>query len=312
MEDINSNQKIKKYIKCSTCKLFDEVLISPLLQNLKCQICKQPLKEISLEEYNQKMEMVKKRREEKKKLNEGNNNNGNSHHNPYGIKIKVIKGNHGLHNLFGLGGNSNNNINNNNDSHNPQNIGQNNNQEHHHHHRNMIIIAPFSRHHHHSNNNEQNNQNNQSNQNELGTMVRSHNISSDVFDSNFTHFGMGFNQNFLNNFSSNFRSNFINGNFLSVILNLIQRNMAEANRHKQHPISEENIQKLKKFKLNEKYCKKENDGQYEKPNCCICLEEIEMGKETLLLPCGHMFHEGCCMNWLKKSNTCPVCRFEIK
>ena len=149
-------------------------------------------------------------------------------------------------------------------------------------------------------------------QNELGTMVRSHNISSDVFDSNFTHFGMGFNQNFLNNFSSNFRSNFINGNFLSVILNLIQRNMAEANRHKQHPISEENIQKLKKFKLNEKYCKKENDGQYEKPNCCICLEEIEMGKETLLLPCGHMFHEGCCMNWLKKSNTCPVCRFEIK
>ena len=52
MEDINSNQKIKKYIKCSTCKIFDEVLISPLLQNLKCQICKQPLKEISLEEKN--------------------------------------------------------------------------------------------------------------------------------------------------------------------------------------------------------------------------------------------------------------------
>ena len=62
-----NNEKVKKYVKCSHCKIFDQILISPLLQNLKCQMCKQPLKEISLEEYNEKMEMVKKRREDKKK-----------------------------------------------------------------------------------------------------------------------------------------------------------------------------------------------------------------------------------------------------
>jgi hypothetical protein len=239
------------------------------------------------------------------------------HHNPYGIKIKIIKGAHGFNNLIGLGG-GNSNINNNsndiNGNNKLDNQVQNSNQQHEHHshhrHHNMIIIAPFSQHHHHSNNN--NNINEQNNQNELSTMVHSHNISSDIFDPNFVSFGTTFNQDFQNNFSSNFRSNFISGNFISRILNIIQRNMRELNKHKQHPISEENIKKLKKFKLNEKYCKKENDGQYEKPNCCICLEEIEMGKETLLLPCGHMFHEGCCMNWLKKSNTCPVCRFEIK
>jgi hypothetical protein len=69
---------------------------------------------------------------------------------------------------------------------------------------------------------------------------------------------------------------------------------------------------LKKFKLSEKYCKKEEGGNLEKPNCCICLEEIQIGKETVLLPCGHMFHYDCCITWLKKSNTCPICRFEIK
>ena len=302
MED-NDNGKIKKYVKCSTCKTFEKILISPLQQNLSCQKCKQPLKEISLEEYNQKMEIAKKY---------------HRHHNPYGIKIKIIKGAHGFNNLIGLGG-GNSNINNNsndiNGNNKLDNQVQNSNQQHEHHshhrHHNMIIIAPFSQHHHHSNNNN-NNINEQNNQNELSTMVHSHNISSDIFDPNFVSFGTTFNQDFQNNFSSNFRSNFISGNFISRILNIIQRNMRELNKHKQHPISEENIKKLKKFKLNEKYCKKENNNKIEKPNCCICLEEIEIGKDTLLLPCGHMFHENCCMNWLYKSNTCPVCRFEIK
>ncbi|KAJ1980246.1 E3 ubiquitin-protein ligase Praja-2 [Dimargaris xerosporica] len=29
------------------------------------------------------------------------------------------------------------------------------------------------------------------------------------------------------------------------------------------------------------------------------------------MPCGHMFHEDCLFSWLKASNTCPTCRFEI-
>ena len=62
--------------------------------------------------------------------------------------------------------------------------------------------------------------------------------------------------------------------------------------------------------MNEKYCKKvQNKIEY--PNCCICISEVKKGEETVLLPCGHMFHWKCCLTWLKKNNTCPVCRFEL-
>ena len=124
--------------------------------------------------------------------------------------------------------------------------------------------------------------------------------------------GSTFDHVFQENFSSNFRSNF-RGNFVNELLNILSFNRAELRRSKrQHPISQENAQKLKKFNLTQEYCKKDEKGNYEKPNCCICLDEIELGNETLLLPCGHMFHSNCGFTWLKKSNTCPICRFEIK
>ena len=50
--------------------------------------------------------------------------------------------------------------------------------------------------------------------------------------------------------------------------------------------------------------------------CSICLDKININEECIKLPCKdhpHFFHEGnenCpgIMKWLKKSNTCPVCR----
>ena len=41
-------------------------------------------------------------------------------------------------------------------------------------------------------------------------------------------------------------------------------------------------------------------------------EAVNVTEKLVLLPCGHMFHWKCCLNWLKKNNTCPMCRFEIK
>lgn len=41
--------------------------------------------------------------------------------------------------------------------------------------------------------------------------------------------------------------------------------------------------------------------------CSICLEKIT--KNTLLkTECNHSFHSDCFQNWLKESNTCPMCR----
>ena len=136
-------------------------------------------------------------------------------------------------------------------------------------------------------------------------------ISHDIFDPMFSSFGSFFNGFFQDNFSSNFRSN-ITGDFFSQILSILERNQAEANKNKHPPASETALKKLKKFNMNEKYCKKDNKGKIELPNCCICLTEIQKGEKTVLLPCGHMFHWKCCLTWLKKNNTCPMCRFEIK
>mmetsp|Transcript_29866 Transcript_29866/g.75168 ORF Transcript_29866/g.75168 Transcript_29866/m.75168 type:complete len:375 (-) Transcript_29866:450-1574(-) len=45
--------------------------------------------------------------------------------------------------------------------------------------------------------------------------------------------------------------------------------------------------------------------------CTICLADLETGEPALRIPCGHLFHEECVNDWLKKSNECPVCRFEL-
>ena len=141
--------------------------------------------------------------------------------------------------------------------------------------------------------------------------VQSQNVPQNIFDPLFLAFGSMFDNNFRNNFSSNFRSNF-RGNFLNEIIRILERNQEEAARKAHPPTSESALKKLKRFPLSEKYCKKDKKGKFELPSCCICLSDIQMKEETVLLPCGHMFHWNCCLSWLKKNNTCPMCRFVIK
>ena len=344
--------KPHKYVKCSTCKLFDS--INPLIQNPICDGCHQPLKEISEEEFKQKLYMVKKRREERRKqLQNINNDNNYKNNNNININNKLNQDNNGnddKDNINNINNNQNNiNINNNHHHHHHHsikiigiiggghhhrhhnegnnNLNKDNNEEQRSHGKKLIILSPFDSHHHQSlENNISNNDNNQNNmlenQNEIGMesnqnrrqpfriIVQRQHVPNEIFDPNFNLFGSTFDNDFQDNFSSNFRSNF-RGNFVNQIMNILSLNMAELRKKKQNPISEQNLEKLKKFNLTEDYCKKEGDN-IEKPNCSICLEGIEIGKETVLLPCGHMFHSNCCITWLKKSNTCPICRFEIK
>ncbi|CAL1406530.1 unnamed protein product [Linum trigynum] len=53
-------------------------------------------------------------------------------------------------------------------------------------------------------------------------------------------------------------------------------------------------------------------------DCRICLEEMVGGsgdgggtQELIRMPCAHLFHESCAVSWLKTSNFCPLCRFQI-
>ncbi len=152
---------------------------------------------------------------------------------------------------------------------------------------------------------------NQNDQNPVQILVNNQNVSSDIFDPIFSSFGSIFNDNFINNFSSNFASNF-NGDFFDQVQTILENNQHESEKHSSGPTEDKSLKKLKRFQLTNKYCKKGKNGKIELPNCCICLSEIAKGQETVLLPCGHMFHWKCCLNWLKKNNTCPMCRFEIK
>mmetsp|Transcript_49485 Transcript_49485/g.115741 ORF Transcript_49485/g.115741 Transcript_49485/m.115741 type:complete len:342 (-) Transcript_49485:44-1069(-) len=58
--------------------------------------------------------------------------------------------------------------------------------------------------------------------------------------------------------------------------------------------------------------KKDDIDANESNECSMCLEELVIGQQAIRLPCDHLFHHDCgIVDWLKKSNECPVCRFEL-
>ena len=45
--------------------------------------------------------------------------------------------------------------------------------------------------------------------------------------------------------------------------------------------------------------------------CCICFEEHKIRDKVSRLPCAHIYHPQCIVQWLVKNNTCPQCRYEL-
>ncbi|XP_049396970.1 uncharacterized protein LOC125860952 [Solanum stenotomum] len=45
--------------------------------------------------------------------------------------------------------------------------------------------------------------------------------------------------------------------------------------------------------------------------CVICMEKMEVGREATKMPCSHVYHGNCLMNWLGVKRVCPTCRFEL-
>ena len=48
-----------------------------------------------------------------------------------------------------------------------------------------------------------------------------------------------------------------------------------------------------------------------KASCSVCLETYKNDEVYIELPCMHKFHDKCILSWLKQTNSCPVCRFEL-
>ncbi|XP_007434608.1 E3 ubiquitin-protein ligase RNF181, partial [Python bivittatus] len=45
--------------------------------------------------------------------------------------------------------------------------------------------------------------------------------------------------------------------------------------------------------------------------CPVCLLEFEEQEGVRKMPCQHLFHTGCILPWLGKTNSCPLCRHEL-
>ncbi|CAN4109642.1 unnamed protein product [Withania somnifera] len=45
--------------------------------------------------------------------------------------------------------------------------------------------------------------------------------------------------------------------------------------------------------------------------CVVCKEDMKLSRNICKLPCDHMFHWKCILPWLKETNTCPCCRFQL-
>lgn len=46
--------------------------------------------------------------------------------------------------------------------------------------------------------------------------------------------------------------------------------------------------------------------------CIICFEDYNTDMNMYMLPCCHIFHYECLIEWFDKYPTCPFCRLEIK
>lgn len=46
-------------------------------------------------------------------------------------------------------------------------------------------------------------------------------------------------------------------------------------------------------------------------NGCFCLEDWNLEDDARKMPCGHVFHYACLIQWLETRNSCPICRLEL-
>jgi len=62
------------------------------------------------------------------------------------------------------------------------------------------------------------------------------------------------------------------------------------------------------------YRKIEVDEEFGVPECVVCMSEIDLKtdrKNTVITPCGHLFHSQCLGEWMNLRHECPLCRREL-
>jgi hypothetical protein len=45
--------------------------------------------------------------------------------------------------------------------------------------------------------------------------------------------------------------------------------------------------------------------------CVLCMDKFQVNDVVTALPCGHMNHSNCIVDWLERRGNCPTCRYEL-
>ncbi|PRQ35851.1 putative transcription factor C2H2 family [Rosa chinensis] len=45
--------------------------------------------------------------------------------------------------------------------------------------------------------------------------------------------------------------------------------------------------------------------------CVICMDDFNVGRDASRLPCLHIFHRNCIVDWLRRNHNCPICRHSM-
>eukprot|EP00924_Labyrinthula_sp_SR-Ha-C_P010394 snap_masked-scaffold_23-processed-gene-5.46-mRNA-1 protein AED:0.32 eAED:0.32 QI:0/-1/0/1/-1/1/1/0/305 len=112
------------------------------------------------------------------------------------------------------------------------------------------------------------------------------------------------------------RQTYVNGNMVNSLLARLedaQLNYAlEMSRRdfQQEPKGPPPVEKKLLSQLKES-CLDLADIEEGNEQCVVCCEEQKVGDLGIKLPCFHCFHKDCIIPWLKRHNTCPVCRVPL-
>ncbi|KAM7523301.1 hypothetical protein LguiA_013203 [Lonicera macranthoides] len=50
---------------------------------------------------------------------------------------------------------------------------------------------------------------------------------------------------------------------------------------------------------------------YANNGCVICTDSFTVNDKAIRLPCKHVYHKDCIVEWLDQNNTCPLCRDKL-
>ncbi|KAE8727386.1 hypothetical protein F3Y22_tig00005465pilonHSYRG00151 [Hibiscus syriacus] len=86
------------------------------------------------------------------------------------------------------------------------------------------------------------------------------------------------------------------------------------------PASTSSIKELKRVKYRDdddedyiplKKRRKLSQDSSSRKECVICLDEFSDQDEVTSMPCDHVYHYDCIVEWLKTSHLCPMCRYQM-